>query len=450
MRLRTLLAAGTVTLGLLGSCLSAAQASEDPASGSDVSVQTAGTAAQDAGGSVPAPEDLDESSEELDDEISVPVPEELEGEEPAPVSEMPGEDERLGEEFEDPDSGASTSKAEEACPARLAAAVAAGREEPVTCVSRGTSVSTPELRAAVDAWPTPNWCDDHGANGKWYVTRYKACGVFPNDLTVINPRTGAVVGRMHFLVVAYAYSKRDLKTWAYQVELLEVSSSGAARGSSANGKATCAGKCKVTESKFPSQPMSASKEPVGQFFLDTTIKTSPKGQKGEGQASAVYRFTNPGWAGPSNDLSLPTPPVRCDNALPGTSKPGCVMPYIPEMVYAKGGEFPELAKHIEYAQNTKNLPGKHGTKRYLTRLTNKEKIKENRLTACPSSLERPPGKQCDEYPFASTWQGAKTGGGDFSRRMIDGTQNEDGGRALSRFYLYNRIIEKDKFLVWIK
>ncbi|MER5942450.1 hypothetical protein ABT121_34690 [Streptomyces sp. NPDC001928] len=52
--------------------------------------------------------------------------------------------------------------------------------------------------------------------------------------------------------------------------------------------------------------------------------------------------------------------------------------------------------------------------------------------------------------MASTWQGAKTGGGDPSRRMIDGTQNEDGGRALSRFYLYNRILGKDRFLVWTK
>ncbi|MET9462603.1 hypothetical protein ABZY05_47760, partial [Streptomyces canus] len=86
------------------------------------------------------------------------------------------------------------------------------------------------------------------------------------------------------------------------------------------------------------------------------------------QAAASWNFTNAQWAGPSNSVSLPTPPVRCDNALPGTSKTGCVMPYIPEMVYAKSGE---LAQHIEYAQTTKNLPGKHNTRRYLTRVTNK-------------------------------------------------------------------------------
>jgi hypothetical protein len=120
------------------------------------------------------------------------------------------------------------------------------------------------------------------------------------------------------------------------------------------------------------------------------------------------------------------------------------------MAYAKGGEYPELAKHIEYAQNTMNLPGKHGTKRYLTRLTDKVKIRANRTTACPKNLPRLPGQQCDEYPMASTWQGAEHGGGDYSRRMINGWQNEEGGKALGRFYLYNRIIEKDKFLVWIK
>ncbi|MEU0179539.1 NucA/NucB deoxyribonuclease domain-containing protein [Streptomyces massasporeus] len=101
-------------------------------------------------------------------------------------------------------------------------------------------------------------------------------------------------------------------------------------------------------------------------------------------------------------------------------------------------------------RTTKNLPGKHGTTRYLTRLTDKEKKKANNRKACPSSLERPPGKQCDEYPFQSTWQGAATGSGDFSRRMIDKDQNRLGGGALKNFYLFNRIVEKDRFLVWIK
>ncbi len=340
-------------------------------------------------------------------------------------------------------------QAKEACDTRLQAAREAGSSKPVACTS-WTKPSAAELRAAITAWPTPNWCDDHGANNTWYVNRFQACGVFSSDVTVHDTRTGRVTGKMHYLAVAYSYSKRDIKAWAYQVELLQVSASGDAKGSSGSGKGTCGGKCKVTESKFPSQAMGKNKEAVGQFFFDTTIKASPKGQKGGGQGTAHWHFTNPKWAGPTNDMTLPQPPVRCDNALPGTSKIGCVMPYIPEMVYAKRGEYPELAKHIEYAQNTKHLPGKHGTTKYLTRLTDKTKIRQNRDKACPSSRHRPAGKQCDEYPFASTWQGASTSGGKFNWRMINAKQNEEGGKALGRFYLYNRILEKDKFLVWIK
>jgi len=65
-------------------------------------------------------------------------------------------------------------------------------------------------------------------------------------------------------------------------------------------------------------------------------------------------------------------------------------------------------------------------------------------------MKRPPGKSCDGYASASTWQGAATANGDFCRGIINAPQNEDGGRALSRFNLYNRILERDQFLVWIK
>jgi hypothetical protein len=407
----------------------------------------AAVAAATADDPVPAHEELEESSQELDDEISVPVPEALEGE-PTPLSEASINEELIKEPFTTPDPAESAAEADAKCQARLAAAIARGDDDPVACTSWNTTASVSKLRAAVDAWPTPDWCDDNGANGKWYVNRFKACGIFVAKTNVHDVRTGRLLGSLDYLVRAYAYGKRDIKTWAYQVELMEVDSWGEAKGLSANGSTKCAGKCKTTESTFPSQVMSKTKEAVGQFFFDTTIKTTPKGDKGEGQATAAWRFTKGAWV--SNELTLPTPPVRCDNALPGTSKAGCVMPYIPSMAYAKSGEYPELAKHIEFAQTTMNLPGKHGTTRYLTRLTDKKQIRANRNAACPSSLERLPSQQCDEYPFASTWQGAKSGGGDFSRRMINGKQNEEGGKALGRFYLYNRIIEKDKFLVWIK
>ncbi|MFE1444414.1 NucA/NucB deoxyribonuclease domain-containing protein [Streptomyces sp. NPDC058739] len=70
--------------------------------------------------------------------------------------------------------------------------------------------------------------------------------------------------------------------------------------------------------------------------------------------------------------------------------------------------------------------------------------------ACPEDLPRPPGTSCDEYPFATTWQGAYQSGGRFSRRMLDDDQNTEAGGALNGFYTYSRVIEGDRFLVWIR
>lgn len=100
---------------------------------------------------------------------------------------------------------ASAAQAEAACDARIKAARDTGEGKLVACVTWGTKSSAARDRAALTKWPTPSWCLDHGADSKWWVTRFKACGVFPADLSVTDTRTGQVVGRMHYLVVGYAY-----------------------------------------------------------------------------------------------------------------------------------------------------------------------------------------------------------------------------------------------------
>lgn len=34
--------------------------------------------------------------------------------------------------------------------------------------------------------------------------------------------------------------------------------------------------------------------------------------------------------------------------------------------------------------------------------------------------------------------------------MINATQNTDAGRALNGFYTYSRVLDGDRFLVWIR
>jgi hypothetical protein len=202
-------------------------------------------------------------------------------------------------------------------------------------------------------------------------------------------------------------------------------------GTKVSGSASCVGKCKVVNKSFPAQAISKSVEPYGQFFMDTTINTAASKQRGTGRSVASWTFTNSQWAAPSEPTKHSTVDVRCDNALPGAPRQvGCVnLQAVPVISYSLTGPWPEVADHIKDAQAT-GLPGKYGTTNFLTRLTDQKKIKENRNKACPSSLQRPPGKSCDEYAFASTWQGAKYGSGKFSRRMIDAGQNTNAGKAL--------------------
>ncbi|MEU6277507.1 NucA/NucB deoxyribonuclease domain-containing protein [Streptomyces populi] len=286
----------------------------------------------------------------------------------------------------------------------------------------------------------------------WYIERLRGCGIWRSEVNAIDVRTGSRIGGIKYLVIGYSFTARDSKTWAYQTQLLEVSRWGrAVTGTKVYGSASCTGKCKVTHKDFPAQAINSRAEPYGQFFMDTTINTAAAKQRGTGRSIASWKFSNPEWVAPSDATKLSTVEVRCDNALPGAPRQvGCVkLRAVPVIGYSLTGPWPEVAKHIKDAQAT-GLPGKYGTTNYLTRLTNGSKITENRKKACPSSLPRPSGKSCDEYPFASTWQGARYSGGPFSRRMINATQNTDAGRALNGFYTYSRVLDGDRFLVWIR
>jgi hypothetical protein len=143
---------------------------------------------------------------------------------------------------------------------------------------------------------------------------------------------------------------------------------------------------------------------------------------------------------------------------------------MPVMTYALGGPYPELAAHIRDAQAS-GLPGAYPYGDPLTRLVDEGLQEANRNAACPGSYPRPEGKSCDEYPFASTWQGAAIGGGQprtfgwcqvdppqphstggdgYSVCMINDWQNTAGGSELGRFYSSNRLITGDPFRVWIQ
>ncbi|MFQ3556131.1 NucA/NucB deoxyribonuclease domain-containing protein [Streptomyces gramineus] len=121
----------------------------------------------------------------------------------------------------------------------------------------------------------------------------------------------------------------------------------------------------------------------------------------------------------------------------------------------------ESAQHIYDALNHPertfpSWPGKTvpGTKEPLHRLVDKEKQQKNRarsIKECEKVWGDYKGTdlQCDEYPFASTKEGSTKGDNRFSVRLIDGDDNETGGRRLDQMYTLNRILDGDAFYMKI-
>ncbi|MEU7165460.1 hypothetical protein AB0A70_12560 [Streptomyces morookaense] len=143
--------------------------------------------------------------------------------------------------------------------------------------------------------------------------------------------------------------------------------------------------------------------------------------------------------------------VRCDNTprMSPVTTGGCVYPdAIPTYVLSTAGPFNEVASHVAWAQaNLQNHWGKKGSGPALQRTSKKDLIKANRDTACPKSMPRPPGQNCDEYPFASSLQGASKYPTDFSYRMISASQNCQEGSIRKSWYNANRLFEEEKFWV---
>ncbi|MEU7457539.1 DNRLRE domain-containing protein [Streptosporangium roseum] len=77
------------------------------------------------------------------------------------------------------------------------------------------------------------------------------------------------------------------------------------------------------------------------------------------------------------------------------------------------------------------------------------KAEKDRACATPEvAAGKKPNYECDEFPFASTHEGAGAGTGQYSVRYIDGTQNGHAGTDLRMFYARYRIDEGMNF--WVR
>lgn len=317
--------------------------------------------------------------------------------------------------------------------------------------------------------PIPLWCAEAGVldQGQYRASRYQACGSWGYRMNVVKVVNGTqtITGVMDFTVTGFHYGAQDIPTVAHQITVIPSSMTGDAVGTTATATAGCWTNCIDGSADFGTQVLTTGNGSSGEFFYSTTATS--QGAVGPTGSNWNLTFKAPS-ATNTIQLGSYSLNVRCDTAVPGVSTTGCVIPALTPFIQYQG--FSEFGAHVTFAQQS-GLPGALFDAP-LHRLTDDVLRTKNRTTACPGSYFRPPGKSCDEYPFASTHEGAFTGGGQartwpwclvvltnvpstgatgYSVCMIDEAENSYAGSLLnSVLYVPMRVIEADAFYVDIQ
>ncbi|OII59588.1 hypothetical protein BJP40_13310 [Streptomyces sp. CC53] len=97
----------------------------------------------------------------------------------------------------------------------------------------------------------------------------------------------------------------------------------------------------------------------------------------------------------------------------------------------------------------KSVPGQTEPLHRLADTDKSDKQRANSIKECKKIRGDYAGTrlQCEEYPFARTYEGSLKGNNRFSVRLIEGTHNEAGGRMLNSMYITSRTLDGDPFHV---
>ena len=380
-------------------------------------------------------------------------------------------------------------------PAKVKAGIDAMLATPPTVVNNQSaapqvkSLVQPQVKASKPKLPVvyreaPEWCSPD-ADQTYVNKRFEHCSetsFYVEARQLVDDGSYIVVGGVNVSIINYAYTQKNAQASIDQIEIgasdtwgrpIDVSGT----GGSFNGTG------------FADVPIETMLDGMHYVNINRSdLATAPlaPGPNSIDQMTQYWElnFTSHGenqYVWESNDFGF-----RCDNALPGYAVAGCVataeVPDVPS-----GRDDPiQPVFIINSGQNggwsndvlTGIYTGLPGGSKYdpLTRTTDQSIRDANNRAACPTARQhpRPVGYQCDEYPFASTLEGAASAnaqaggprtldGCDFDsdprasydykshigwlRCMIPALDNQTGGGLTGGFYKKNRVLDQDKFYI---
>ncbi|MGW6197269.1 NucA/NucB deoxyribonuclease domain-containing protein [Kribbella sp. NPDC055110] len=177
-----------------------------------------------------------------------------------------------------------------------------------------------------------------------------------------------------------------------------------------------------------------------------------------------FEATNPANPGAIANLGTLQTVVRCDGSQRSDFTPSaCIFAgVVPTWSLSKADPVvDEVAKHIYDALNNPNStapppnpPGSNKIIPYnLTRTVDGNLNKAQRDRAvyqCSKWFPKQSDESCDEYPFASTYEGTfNDPETNYSVKYITAKKNTDEGRLRGTWYHYDRILEMDGFRVFV-
>jgi len=363
-----------------------------------------------------------------------------------------------------PAGAAATNCRDEA--AKAAPAATQAKKTQTICFTRRPAAGIPTATRKASGAGTlavPSWC----VFDTWVFQRMETCMMERGWLEiyklhcVVGICTPRWTGDIEVISRYYSKTYSSNGAWSLSAEMEAVT----ARGTGVNGawlsaQFGCDGPCYAESNNFPQQFLSAGGTVSGEGWLRTSL--GPYSERRFAHGNVLFTAIPAGGGFQGQHFQSVATETRCDSIASFTQ--GCAFPAAWPVFGIAAWLHPEVARHVELAQAS-GLAGDYP----LTRLQNEPRIQQNRYTSCHPNVPRPPGKQCDEFPFASTYEGAAMFGPDAGRTfygclmdhlpagvegplgwsacMVDADDNGGAGIDLKAFYFDNRVIDGDKFYV---
>jgi len=318
----------------------------------------------------------------------------------------------------------------------------------------------------------------------WGGDRLYQCMQEGGQIQTKNTQSGAITGKVNVLFEYELRTKYNSTTYDARAAVHASGATGKGTGLVYSGEANCiahnvgsgtSANCNITGNKnFEGKSVETNANYVQDFKVEVPV--------GAGNITSVgiahaFNFTHPSPDVLSGDgyRSTSFAAVRCDAVAGNRGTSGCIADdEIPILDFKGRGAIPAVSVHVGYAQAS-GLPGGIGMPP-LTRTSDSNLAASNRDASCNRVRQaRPAGQSCDEYPFASTYEGGasdNTGrtyggclidplpsgvvevtGGDFvgnsgySMCILNARQNSRAGGIETWFFTKNRVLDGDKFRV---